>query len=286
MHADIGLVPNTKFPPLLSEIPDHPTKLYYQGRLPDWKKFKLLTVVGTRNPTSYGKDVCESLIHGLSGFPIIIVSGLALGIDALAHRAALRAKLLTIAVPGSGLNEKVLYPSAHKNLAKEIVEKGGMLLSEFEPDFKATVWSFPQRNRIMAGMAHATLVIEAQKKSGTLITSRLATEYNRDVLTVPGSIFSQNSEGPHLLLSLGARPITRSEDILDTLEFKTEEKQALSYEDCSSEELSILKLLVEPKSRDEIIRVLKLSTGTANALLTAMELKGLIKETFGELRRV
>lgn len=286
MSSDINTVPAKNFPPLLAEIPDPPKKLYSQGSLPDWKKYKLLTVVGTRAYTSYGKDVCESLIQGLSGFPIVIVSGLALGIDGIAHRAALRAKLPTIAVPGSGLQENILYPSAHRTLAKEIVREGGALLSEFEPDFRATAWSFPQRNRIMAGMSHATLVIEAQKKSGTLITSRLATEYNRDVLTVPGSIFSKNSEGPHLLLSLGARPISQSTDILDTLGFKSEEKAETSYHDCTAEELSVLEFLSEPKPRDEVIRASGLSAGAANALLTALELKGLITETLGELRRV
>ncbi len=286
MSSDINIVPTKNFPPLLAEIPDPPKKLYSQGSLPDWKQYKLLTVVGTRAYTSYGKDVCENLIRGLSGFPIVIVSGLALGIDGIAHRAALRAKLPTIAVPGSGLQEDILYPSAHRTLAKEIVREGGALLSEFEPDFRATAWSFPQRNRIMAGMSHATLVVEAQKKSGTLITSRLATEYNRDVLTVPGSIFSKNSEGPHLLLSLGARPISQSVDILDALGFKIEEKTETSYHDCTAEELSVLEFLSEPRPRDEVIRASGLSAGAANALLTALELKGLITETLGELRRV
>ena len=184
---------------------------------------KFLCVVGSRKYTDYGKEACQKLIAGLRGHNIVIVSGLALGIDGIAHRAALDAGLTTIAIPGSGLNPSVLYPSSNRQLAEKIIESGGALISEFEPMFKATTYSFPQRNRIMAGISHATLIIEAEIKSGTLITSRLATEYNRDVATVPGSIFSKTSEGPNMLLRLGATPVSSSAHILETLGFKIEE---------------------------------------------------------------
>jgi DNA processing protein len=193
--------------------------------------------------------------------------------------------LHTIAIPGSGLNPKVLYPSSHIRLAEEIVSSGGALISEFENDFKATPWSFPQRNRIMAGLAHAVLVIEAEQKSGTLITSRLATEYNKVVLTVPGSIFSKNSEGPHMLIRLGATPITSGKDILQELGFSLEEKEneEKDYSDLSAEEQRIVELIHDPLSRDDIIQLSGLPAHTINAILTAMELKGILTESMGEI---
>jgi DNA processing protein len=280
------------WPPLLQEINQLPEKLFYAGRIPDWSR-KLLCVVGARKNTSYGKEAIETFIEGLRGYPITIVSGLALGIDSIAHKAALKNNLPTISVPGSGLSIKVLHPQSHTRLAQEIVDSGGMLMNEFEPEFKATQWSFPQRNRIMAGMSHATLVIEAEKKSGTLITARLATEYNRDVLTLPGSIFNTTSQGPHMLIRLGATPIRDSNDILEALHLEKigngennndEEK----YFDCSEKEMLIIKLLIEPLERDEILRQAQsehqITIGETQTLLSLLELKGLIKETLGEIR--
>ena len=181
------------FSPLL-EIPEPPEKLYYRGALPD-DDTVLLAVVGSRKYSHYGKEACEQVVKGLRGYDITIVSGLALGIDSIAHRSALDAGLKTIAVPGSGLDDDALYPREHLQLAREIVEKGGALVSEYEPDFKATTWSFPRRNRIMAGLSKAVLVVEAERPSGTLITARLALDYGRDVFAVPGSIFSETSRG-------------------------------------------------------------------------------------------
>ncbi len=276
-----------EFPELLSEIPDPPKKLFLQGSLPD-KENRLLCVVGSRKYTNYGKEACESLISGLRGYDIAIISGLALGIDAIAHKSALDAGLKTIAVPGSGLNPKVLYPSTNRSLAGEIVENGGGLLSEFEPEMRATTWTFPQRNRIMAGMSHAVLVIEAEERSGTLITSRLATEYNRDVLTVPGSIFSPNSEGPNMLLRLGATPVRESGDILEALGFETGENSEtqIDYSDCSEEEKKLIEILREPMARDDLIRKSDMSPSQANALLSVMEIKGIVKESMGEIRLI
>ena len=167
------------------------------------------------------------------------MSGLALGIDSIGHRSALKAGLPTVAIPGSGLSDKVLYPHSHRLLAEEIVEKGGCLLTEFPDDYPSYPINFPQRNRIIAGMSHATLVIEAELKSGTLITSKYATEYNRDVLTVPNSIFSKTSEGPHMLLRLGATPITQSSDIVSALGLQPHNDLfQRNYDDCSSDEQS------------------------------------------------
>ena len=271
-----------QFPHRLREIADPPKKLYVQGTLPP-EDHKWLSVVGSRKYTNYGKEACEKLILGLAGYPVVIVSGLALGIDALAHRAALDAKLPCVAVPGSGLDPKVLYPSTNRRLADDILKAGGALLSEFEPDFRATAWGFLQRNRIMAGLSDAVLVIEAEQRSGSLVTSKFATEYNRDVLTVPGTIFSSTSTGPHMLIKLGATPITSSTDLLEALGFKPNEKVARDYSDCTPEEKKVIALLAEPLSRDDLIDALGIPTNQANALLSFMELKGLIKESAGEI---
>ncbi len=184
-----------EFPTQLLEIPQPPEKLYIRGELPS-PDTKLLCVVGSRRYTNYGKEACEKLISGLRGYDVAIVSGLAIGIDGIAHEAAMNAGLKTIAIPGSGLGVSAIHPIAHIGLAQKILDSGGCMLSEYEADFRSTLWSFPQRNRIMAGLSCAVLVIEAEIKSGTLITSRMATDYNKDVLTVPGNIFSKTSEGP------------------------------------------------------------------------------------------
>jgi DNA processing protein len=276
-------LPKNKFPELLGQIPDPPKSLRIVGELPQTEKY--LCVVGSRKYSQYGKEVCEFLINGLRGQSITIVSGLALGMDSIAHRAALKAGLPTVAVPGSGLAEKNLYPSTNRGLAEEILQQGGALLSEFDDDFIATPYSFPQRNRIMAGMSHATLVIEAELKSGTLITSKYATEYNRDVFTVPHSIFSKTSEGPHMLLRLGATPITQPTDIVTALGLRQEESlfQTRDYSDCSSDEKELIEILREPMSRDQIIRALGKPVYATQTILATMEIKGLIVEQMGEI---
>ncbi len=282
MEYPLRKLTQSEFPPLLLEIPDAPKTLYLRGTLPA-PEVKLLAVVGSRKYTPYGKMAVEKLIGGLRGYPIAIVSGLALGIDGLAHLAALSAGLKTIAVPGSGLQDEVLYPSTHHALAKKILAAGGALISEFEPDFKARPESFPQRNRIMAGMSHAVLIVEAANKSGTLITSRLATDYNRDVLVVPGSIFSESSFGPHMLLSLGATPITSSEDILRALTIEVSPSAPHERADISETEKRVLTILTEPRTRDELTDALSLPASEASILLSTMELKGLIAQELGKI---
>lgn len=273
------------FPKLINHIPDPPKQLRIIGQLPENQKY--LCVVGSRKYSEYGKTVCQKLIDGLQGYPITIVSGLALGMDSIAHFSALKNKLKTIAVPGSGLSDKVLYPSTNKSLASKIIEEGGALISEFDDDFRATSWSFPQRNRIMAGMSEATLIIEAELKSGTLITSKYAIEYNRDVFTVPHSIFSKTGAGPHMLLRLGATPITSSEDIIQALGLKTKNLETKrDYSVCSTDEMEIIEILKEPKGRDELIRLLNKPVYVTQTILASMEIKNLIKEEMGEIHLI
>ena len=282
MSYDIRELETEDFPKLLFQIEDSPEQLFIAGKLPP-PEYKLLCIVGSRKHTPYGKDVCQKLISGLRGSNIVIVSGLALGIDSIAHTEALRAGLKTIAVPGSGLDPKVLYPRTHTRLAQKIIDSGGALLSEFENEFKATPYSFPQRNRIMAGMSHAVLIIEAEERSGTLITARLAMEYNREVFTVPGSILSKNSIGSNNLIKDGAVPITSSEEILNHLGISRVEIRK-GRTDVSPKEQRVLDILNCPKTRTELLEELEMNISEANVLLSAMEIKGLIKESLGKIR--
>ncbi len=284
MEYPINLLNPSDFSPHnlgdLHEIPQPPKQLWYQGELPP-KELALLAVVGSRKYTSYGKQVVEHLIDGLKGYPIGIVSGLALGIDSLAHEAALKNSLYTLAVPGSGLDESVLYPASHKNLARRIVESGGGLLSELPPKTAAAPWTFPQRNRIMAGLAHATLLIEAGAKSGTLITARMAVDYNRELLAVPGNIFSKNSYGTHQFLKLGATLVSEPSDILAVLNIEEDpdhpEDKVATIENLTDQEKKVIELLHEPLDRDTLIRQLGIPTAEAGILLMNMEMQGYVK---------
>lgn len=275
------------WPKELGEIPQPPKELYIVG-VPPIKENRILAVVGSRAATTYGRDCCEKLIAGLAGYPITIISGMALGMDAVAHEAALKAKLQTVAFPGSGLHPAVLAPRTNHDLAKRILAAGGGLISEFEPTFPAAAWTFPQRNRIVAGIAHATLIIEAKEQSGALITARLALDYNREVLAVPGSIFSDNAKGTNKLLRQGAAPVTKSDDILEALGFNVAAKGSADpslFDALPDDEKRIMTLLFEPLDRDTLIAKLAKPAHETNVLLSVMEIKGLIKEEYGEIRR-
>ena len=289
---EIKKLPKKEFPLALLEIPQPPEDLWIIGELPKpasagGENLIYLCVVGSRKFTSYGKESCEKIIAGLRGYPIVIVSGFAMGIDTIAHKKAMQTGLITVVFPGSGLSDEAIYPKTNVRLMKEVVENGGCLISEFEPDFKATQWGFPMRNRLMAGISKAVLIIEAEEKSGTLITARLTTEYNRDLLVVPGSIFSSNSKGTNRLIRQGATPVTCAEDVLEALGFekpKDEEKQAKLFLDLSPEEKKVVDLLREPMPRDNLIRAMKMPIPNANAVLSIMEIKELIKEEMGEIK--
>jgi DNA processing protein len=272
-----------EFPALLREIPDPPRTLFAVGTLPP-QAHKNLAIVGSRNMSRYGKEVIEYLVSGLTGYPISIISGLALGVDGEAHRAALRAHLHTLAVPGSGLHESVLYPSSHRSLAREILSAGGGLLSEHPATHRARAYDFLSRNRIMAGMAHATLIIEASERSGTLVTARLAVDYNRDLLCVPHSLFSENGKGPHQFIRLGANLVRNSADILEVLGFENEKPTQKVTEESTSDERRILALLHEPLDRDTLIRALNIPPEEALQTLLSLELSGKIVEMDGTYR--
>lgn len=270
----------------LGHIPQFPKRLFIRGTFPSGKALVFLTVVGSRSHTHYGAEACKQLIQGLRGYPIVIVSGLALGIDTIAHETALEVGLTTIAFPGSGLDEKIIYPRANRILAEKILKSGGCLLSEFNEHQKTNDWLFPARNRLLAGIARATLVIEATHKSGTRLTARLATEYNREVLAVPGSIFNHHSEGPNELIRMGATPVTTSEHILEALGFQVTAQPMLDlFAQCTPDEQRVIEILTQPQSRGDLIRNLSLPVHKANILLTQMEMRGFIYESAGMIRR-
>jgi DNA processing protein len=274
-----------EFPELLHEIPDPPEALFVRGALPPAGN-KILTVVGSREHSSYGRQATEALVKGLVGYPISIISGLALGIDAIAHRAALDAGLHTMAVLGTGITNAAIYPRRNISLAKEILSAGGGILGEYGDAVPVTRWAFPRRNRIKAGMSHAVLIIEAGEKSGTLITARLAMEYNREVLTVPGSIFSQGSFGPQILIKEGATPATTSNDIVEALGLRTQETVATPTFVGTEPEMKLLTLLIDPMQKDALIALSGMPAHEANVTLSLLELKSAIREDNGVLTRV
>ena len=194
-----------QFPELLKEIPKLPDVIYTVGDLPESDKpIFYIAIIVTRKFSEYGKYACERIVKELAeqknNIDIVIVSGIALGIDAIAHQAALKNNLKTIAVPGSGLDFSVLHPRTNHGLARGIIESDGCLLSEFDWKMPAAAYMFPQRNRIVAGLSHATFVIEAPERSGALITANFALDFNRDVCALPGSIFNENSSGTNKLI--------------------------------------------------------------------------------------
>jgi len=279
-----------EFPLRLHEIPQPPKQLHYRGRMPG-NELKLLTVVGSRKYTTYGKECVDHLIGGLRGYRVGIVSGLALGIDSLAHEAALANSLYTLAILGGGIDDKVIYPATHKTLAHRILDAGGGLLCEHDPHTKpAHRGAFPERNRLQAGVSHATLLIEAAEKSGTLITARMATDYNRELLVVPGNIFSRQHDGIHQFLKLGATPVTCAQDILQVLNIDTNNERQPTLTDAppnlTDDERTVLAALNEPLNRDELIRALQPNMDIAKATQTIMmmELGGLVVQSGGMYR--
>jgi DNA processing protein len=276
--------------PQLLEIPQVPEKLWIQGELvaPGTSDTKFLAVVGSRALTSYGREVCETLIRGLSGYRVSIISGLALGADACAHKAALTNGLHTIGVPGSGLGEDVIGPRANFGLSREILASGGALISEHPSDYIAQPYDFPSRNRLMVGMSDAVLMIEAGELSGTLITARLAGEYNRELLCVPHRIGDAHGYGANLFLRLGATLVSDSAHILEALGIEQRDSSLLDrpLTDMSSAEKELYTLLEIPLPTDELIRISKVPAYETLATLGGLEMKGVIGEQFGNWRRL
>ena len=276
----INITMPASYPETLRHMHRPPNQLWMRGSWPDIETHKFLCVIGSRHASSYGYDACRQLISGLRGFPISIVSGLAIGMDGFAHSVALEAGLHCTAFPGSGLDWDVLYPSAQHDLARQILDAGGALASEYDPRFISTHWSFTARNRLMAGISHAVLIIEGREKSGTLSTANFALEFGRDVLVVPGSIFSDLSCGPIKLWSDGARPVCGSDEILEALGFTPAVRQSMAlrrYDSLDMRYRAVIDAVRSGESNSEIIaNRLAMPAIEFNSLLSELELDGLI----------
>jgi DNA processing protein len=274
------------YPPLLKNIFQPPPLLFYQGELRAELYERTLAVVGSRRATAYGQMAVKSLVKNLAETGITIVSGLALGIDALAHEATLASHGQTIAVLGSGIDRPSFYPKANRYLADKIINNGGVIFSEFPPGTQANKFNFPRRNRLISGLAQGTLVVEAAAKSGSLITAHYALEQGREVMAVPGNIFSEQSAGANHLLKLGAKPVTKVEDIQEVFGWENIGVSDEVINDLSEIEKQILQALnTEAKHLDELKVLLNVDIGVITATLTLMEVKGLIKNS-GQLNYI
>lgn len=264
------------YPPLLRHIQNPPLLLYVRGNKEILTK-DCLSVVGTRRHTEYGKRSAQDLVSSMARAGFAIVSGLALGIDALAHQTALDEHAPTIAVLGSGLSDAVMYPPQNRKLAKRILDEGGAIISEFPADQRAQLWTFPQRNRIISGMSKGVLVIEGDMKSGTMITAREAADQGRDVFAVPGPIYASKSQGTNYLIQKGAKLVTCSQDILEAYGiFESPDAKIVPSND---QELAILSALAEePLTMDELIRATKLEASLAASTLTIMEIEKKVRD--------
>jgi DNA processing protein len=264
------------YPRLLREIPAPPPVLFVKGKMTDADRVAV-AIVGTRRATSYGREMARRTASELAEAGVTIVSGLARGIDAVAHQAALTVGGRTIAVLGSGVN--VIYPSEHQQLADRITEQGA-LVADYPPDRKPDAVNFPARNRIISGMTLGTLVVEAPIRSGALITTDFAADQGREVFVVPGSALSAASEGTNRLLRDGARAVTSAADILDDLDLGRRREQIAVQQafPVSEAERRILSLLTaEPQHIDELIAAANLTISEGSALLTQMELQGFVR---------
>ena len=270
------------YPDLLKEIRDPPPVLFYRGR-PSWKQYSL-AVVGSRAATSYGRRVTKEWIKEIAKAGVTIVSGLALGIDTAAHEAALEVEGSTVAVLGCGLDQN--YPPQNRELAEEIADKG-ILLTEFPLGVKPRAQNFPIRNRIISGLSQAVLVVEASPRSGSLITAHLAAEQGREVMAVPGAVYSYRSHGCHKLIREGALLVDRPEQVLEVLGLSCVSFEPLTQESrtnliLSPEEAQVLEALeVYPVHLDDIAHRLGVDVSKVSGILLSLELKGLVQSSPG-----
>ncbi|MBI4114765.1 MAG: DNA-protecting protein DprA [Candidatus Niyogibacteria bacterium] len=270
-----------EYPALLKEIAQAPKQLYVRGVPESLKnayeqKVPIVAIVGSRRATSYGMEMAFMLARDLALEGAIIVSGLAMGIDAQAHRGALGGGGTTWAVLGSGIEN--IQPAINRKLAEDILRNNGLVISEYGGKANATKWTFPERNRIIAGLSQATIIVEAAERSGALITARLALDANRDVGAVPGEARSINSKGTHSLLKEGAALIQDAGDVLELLGV---EKKKPNLDKIDEIEHHILHSLAAPKTADELGDLIQCSMQELNIHLSALEIAGAIKNKDG-----
>ncbi len=261
------------YPPLLSHVHDPPFALFVKGTLINHQPH--LAVVGSRKATEYGRNVVQAIIPELAKAGFSIVSGLATGIDCAAHEAALKGQGHTVAVLGFGISQADLS-RPKRLLADKILAAGGAIVSEYVPGTLGSHFTFPLRNRIIAGLCQGTLVIEAKAESGALITANYASDNGREVMITPHSIFSTTSEGIHNLFKTGAHPVTSATDILEVYGFET--NKPVKAENLTGADKEIIALIrTEPLDRDSLARSLKIPIYKLATLLTNLEIQGMIR---------
>ena len=277
MNYDFITINDDIYPECLKEISDPPEKLYYKGNLELLKSERMIAVVGTRNPSSYGKLCCEYMIKKMSKANITIVSGFAKGIDSIAHKTSLLTGTKTIAVIASGLD--IVYPASNLSLYKEIEEKG-LILTEYEAGTKPFKGNFPQRNRIIAALSKGVIVVESKDRGGSLITADLALEYNRDVYAIPGDIFSEYSKGcNNLIRDAKAKSLSNIKELLE--DYNWESKEEVNHLNLSKNQKLILDSLSSEKNFDRILEETKIEETEILSELITLEIMGLIKSIAG-----
>jgi DNA processing protein len=309
-HIKVIRFNQPEYPRLLREIPRPPVLLFVRGDV-NCLSLPQVAIVGSRNPSQTGSDNAEQFAEYLAQCGFAICSGLALGIDAAAHRGALHANGKTIAVMGTGIDQ--IYPARHKLLAEQIVAAGGAIISEFPPGTSAHSSNFPQRNRIISGLSGGTLVVEAAVQSGSLITADYALQHNREVFAIPGSIHNPLARGCHQLIREGATLVETAKDIVDQLaglvSYKRQEllseieksNKAITKEktitrkntaaveppiDVNEVEQQILNALgYDPADMDLLLERTSLSIGNLSACLIELEIKGLVQQVGGSYQR-
>ncbi len=278
------------YPQRLLNCYDSPALLYFRGNA-NLNAAKIVSIVGTRNHSEYGKQVCEKIMEELSSQNVLVISGLAFGIDTIAHKAALRNNLQTVAVLAHGLD--VLYPPQNKSLAKQMTNQGG-LLTDFKSKTNPDKQNFPKRNRIVAGICDALVVIESAKKGGSLITAELANSYNKDVFAIPGRTTDHKSEGcNYLIKSNKALLITGAEDLLEIMNWKQKEKPAVKKQrelfiELTPDEKIITGILQQKESVaiDELYLKSGLSSSAAAQALLMLEMQGVILSLPGKIYKL
>jgi len=274
-------IEDKNYPKILKEISNPPKILYYLGEIKD--KEPCFAIVGTRRYSSYGKQVALEIAGDLAEAGLTIVSGFAPGIDTFAHQAVIEREKRTIAVLGTGLDEKSIYPRSNLKLVNEILETGGCLISEYPPGTPGSKFTFPQRNRIISGLSLGVLVVEAKQKSGALITANFAFSQKRKVFAVPGPIYSSNSKGCHYLIKKGAKLVENANDILKELNLLCLTPGVKQWGE-NEEENFILDALKEGALYiDEIIKRTKLPAATVASTLAILEIKGKVKNLGGNV---
>lgn len=281
-------ITDTSYPQRLLHCYDAPALLFYKGTA-DLNASRIVAIVGTRGNTDYGKQITETLVKELSALNLVIVSGLAFGIDAIAHKCSIKHDVPTVGVVGHGLDQ--IYPSAHTSLAKDMVKQGGGLLTEFWSKTQPDKHNFPGRNRIVAGISDAVVLVETGIKGGSMITAEIANSYNRDVFAVPGKITDVKSEGcNHLIKTNKAILLTEAAELIDVMgwaekQLSKKKRQTSLFVELSEDEKKIVDLLREKDSLhiDELNLRSGLSTSAVAAAILNLELQGVIKTLPGKM---